>query len=104
LHAGWTKAASKDKYEPFHEALEAATDKLEEYYNKTAASDAHIISMGKVILFPSMLSGQLGFVLVLHPDKKLVHFKKYWSKPLQTDVRTLLQEKVIIHLFSSLII
>ena len=58
LHARWTKAASKDKYEPFHKALEVATDKLDEYYNKTAMSDAHIILMGKVILFSLMLLGQ----------------------------------------------
>ena len=33
LHAVWTKAAGKIKYKLFHEALEAATKKLEEYYN-----------------------------------------------------------------------
>ena len=58
LHVAWTKAAGKDKYEPFHEALEAATEKLGEYYNKTVASDAHIISMGIVITFPSISLGQ----------------------------------------------
>ena len=52
LHAGWTKATSKDKYKPFHTALEAAADKLEEYYDKMAVFNAHIISMGKAILFP----------------------------------------------------
>jgi hypothetical protein len=36
----------KEKYEAFHEALDAATTKLDEYYTKTAASDAHIIAMG----------------------------------------------------------
>jgi len=40
------KAMGKEKYEAFHEALDAATTKLDEYYTKTAASDAHIIAMG----------------------------------------------------------
>ena len=47
-----------DMPEPFDEALEAATEKLGEYYNKTAASDAHIISMGIVITLPSISLGQ----------------------------------------------
>lgn len=46
LHAAWTKAAAKHKYHAFAEALEAATEKLDEYYQKTAASDAHIMAMG----------------------------------------------------------
>ena len=46
LHASWTKAMGKEKYEAFHEALDAAMTKLDEYYTKTAASDAHIIAMG----------------------------------------------------------
>ena len=58
LHVAWMKAAGKDKYEPFDEALEAATEKLGEYYNETAASDAHIISMGIVITLPSISLGQ----------------------------------------------
>jgi len=36
----------KERYEPFQEALYTATEKLDEYYTKTAASDAHIIAMG----------------------------------------------------------
>jgi hypothetical protein len=36
----------QEKYEAFHEALDVATTKLDEYYTKTAASDAHIIAMG----------------------------------------------------------
>lgn len=45
-HAAWTKAAAKRKYHAFTESLEAATDKLDENYQKTAASDAHIMTMG----------------------------------------------------------
>jgi len=32
--------------------------------------------------------------VVLHPEKKMSHFKKYWSKPLQADVLELLEAKV----------
>lgn len=46
LHASWMKAMGREKYEPFHVALDAAMTKLDEYYTKTAASDAHIIAMG----------------------------------------------------------
>jgi len=40
------KAMDKEKYEAFHDALDAAMTKLDEYYTKMAASDAHIIAMG----------------------------------------------------------
>jgi hypothetical protein len=40
------KWATKEKYTPFKDALKAATAKLEEYYQKTAESDAHILTMG----------------------------------------------------------
>jgi hypothetical protein len=33
-------------------------------------------------------------ILVLHPNKKMSHFKKYWSVAPQVDVKALLQEKV----------
>ena len=46
LHASWMKVVGKEKYKAFHEALDAAMTKLDEYYTKTAASDAHIIAMG----------------------------------------------------------
>lgn len=46
LHASWMKVMGKEKYEAFHKALNAATTKLDEYYTKTAMSDAHIIVMG----------------------------------------------------------
>lgn len=46
LHAAWSKRSSKEKYSPFWSALNAATTKLDEYYTKTSASDAHIMAMG----------------------------------------------------------
>lgn len=83
----------KEKYEAFHEALEAATVKVDEYYTKTAASDAHIIAMGIWSLF--FTSHLLIYNhIVLHPQKKMLHFKKYWSNALQADVLELLEAKV----------
>ncbi|KAF8950693.1 hypothetical protein BDZ97DRAFT_1163754 [Flammula alnicola] len=75
LHAAWNKRADKAKYAPFKQALKAAIAKLEEYYTKTAASDAHILAMA------------------LHPMKKMTHFKKYWGKKLVGDVESLLEKK-----------
>jgi len=49
LYAAWSNRAEKEKYSPFREALNAATTKLDEYYQKTASSDAHILAMGKFI-------------------------------------------------------
>jgi len=46
LHAAWSKRAVKPKYAVFKDALDAATAKLDEHYQKTAASDAHILAMG----------------------------------------------------------
>ena len=46
LHATWRKHAEKPKYAVFKDALEAATEKLDEYYKKTVASDAHVLAIG----------------------------------------------------------
>jgi len=45
LHAAWSSRAGRAKYRPFKSALDAATTKLEEYYEKTAESDAHVLAM-----------------------------------------------------------
>ena len=45
LHAAWTICANKFKYFPFKDTLNTATAKLNEYYEKTADSDAHILAM-----------------------------------------------------------
>lgn len=47
LHAAWDKAAIKPRYAPFVPALDAGMEKLDEYYQHTADSDAHIMAMGK---------------------------------------------------------
>jgi len=46
LHSVWHNQSTKSKYAPFHDALNAATAKLGEYYEKTADSNAHILAMG----------------------------------------------------------
>lgn len=51
--------AEKLKYHPFKSTLNAATTKLDEYYQKTADSDAHVLAMCK---FPILLYG-------FHSDK-----------------------------------
>jgi hypothetical protein len=45
LHAAWANRAEKPKYWSFQDALNAATAKLNKYYEKTADSDAHILAM-----------------------------------------------------------
>jgi len=50
LYTAWEKASKKARYIPFQPALEAALEKLNEYYQKTAESDAHIIMMGMLLI------------------------------------------------------
>jgi hypothetical protein len=50
LHKAWNSRSQKPKYEDFWNALDAATAKISEYYEKTADSDAFIFAMGKVFL------------------------------------------------------
>jgi hypothetical protein len=49
LYAEWEKASRKDRYSIFWPALGAGLEKLKEYYERTAASDAHLIVMGTQI-------------------------------------------------------
>jgi len=46
MYSAWQKASEKPWYSIFRPALEAAMAKLDEYYQRTAKSDAHIIAMG----------------------------------------------------------
>ena len=46
MYSAWQKASEKPRYSNFKPALEAAMAKLDEYYQRTAESDAHIIAMG----------------------------------------------------------
>ena len=45
LHKAWSTRASSPKYDPFHEALEAGTAKIDKYYQKTADLDAYTFAM-----------------------------------------------------------
>jgi len=74
--------------------LDAATEKLEEYYgDKTADSNAYIMAMclSSLSLFLKLLSE---YNLVLNPSIKMSHFKKYWSKELQKEVINVAQKLV----------
>ncbi|KAI0282706.1 hypothetical protein BC826DRAFT_1110620 [Russula brevipes] len=68
LHMAWSSHANKLKYNSFKDALCATTAKLNEYYEKTADSDARIL------------------VMLLHPEYKMTYFKKNWNKSLQKEV------------------
>ena len=46
LYAKWEKASRKECYKRFWPALAAGMAKIEEYYHRSGASDAHIIAMG----------------------------------------------------------
>lgn len=48
MYAEWEKASNKPRYEKFVPALTAGMAKLDEYYQRSGASDAHIIAMGKI--------------------------------------------------------
>ena len=48
MYAAWEKASSKSCYVFFVPALEAGMAKLDQYYQRSAASDTHIMAMGKI--------------------------------------------------------
>ena len=45
LYSSWEKASKKWKYDVFAPALVEGMSKLNEYYEKTAASDSHMMAM-----------------------------------------------------------
>ncbi|KAF7346742.1 putative AC transposase [Mycena sanguinolenta] len=74
LHAEWTSKGSKEKYSPFHEAIEAALLKVNEYYQKTSNSNSYVLAM------------------VLDPQRKLAYFEKHWPKSLQASAKKELEK------------
>jgi hypothetical protein len=46
MHTLWEKATAKPRYKSFVPALSAGMVKLDEYYQRSAESDAHILAMG----------------------------------------------------------
>ena len=58
--------------------------KLDEYYQNSGASDAHLIAMGKTSFTASSILTNT--VVVLNPTVKMNHFKKQWSQELVLEV------------------
>ena len=57
-------------------------EKVEEYYNKTATSNAYTFVMGACSFFVLAVHSLI-LVIVLDPDTKMSHFTKHWTKSLQ---------------------
>ncbi|KAF9220289.1 hypothetical protein BS17DRAFT_820973 [Gyrodon lividus] len=64
LHRAWNNHLESEQYEPFKDGSNASTEKLVEYYERTADSDAYTL------------------VMFLDPSQKDLYFKKYWGKEL----------------------
>ena len=71
-------------YKKFKLALIAGMAKLDEYYQRTGVSDAHLIAMGKICFMASFILTNT--VLVLNPTSKMNHFMKKWSQDLVSEV------------------
>ncbi|KAG8213466.1 hypothetical protein J3R82DRAFT_11985 [Butyriboletus roseoflavus] len=68
LHKAWTARSESSRYFAFQDGLHAALAKIAEYYDHTADSDAHTIT---ILLDPTLKDG---------------YFKKYWGQELHKDV------------------
>ncbi|KAG2147921.1 hypothetical protein DEU56DRAFT_753194 [Suillus clintonianus] len=64
LHSAWSSHSAQIKYIDFHQMLDAAIDKISNYYTKSAGSDAHIMAM------------------LLDPTQKAAHIRRYWGNDL----------------------
>ncbi|KAG2079500.1 uncharacterized protein F5147DRAFT_661838 [Suillus discolor] len=68
LHSAWSSHSAWIKYIDFHQALDAAVDKISDYYMKSASSDAHIMAM------------------LLDPTQKAAHIRRHWGNDLLHEV------------------
>ncbi|KIK76118.1 hypothetical protein PAXRUDRAFT_38783, partial [Paxillus rubicundulus Ve08.2h10] len=68
LQKAWSTWSDSGRYKPFRDGLNAATDKLVEYYHRTADSDAYTL------------------IILLDPSQKDLYFKKYWGNDLHAKV------------------
>ena len=93
LHAKWEKASKKPCYKIFKPAITAGMAKIDEYYQRSGASDAHIIAMGNVTCSNHFHIGLI-FIVVLDPNSKMNHFKKHWSEDLISEVEDAVRERV----------
>jgi len=71
LHKAWSSRAKRPKYQDFAEALNAAVEKIEEYYEKTSTSHMYTLVMCEYSFFIS-----IDMFIVLHqcliPRKKWI--------------------------------
>ena len=58
MHAAWMKASSKGRYSCFIPALNVGMAKLNQYYQRSAESNAHIMAMGKSSFIPMYCADQ----------------------------------------------
>jgi hypothetical protein len=48
LHAEWTVKSTKPKYSVFHNAIDEALQKVDEYYQKSSNSNSYMFAMGTI--------------------------------------------------------
>ena len=79
------------KYVDFWDALDAGSAKINQYYKKTAESDAYTFSMCRLFfIFISKRGWSPNtLTLVLDPSQKLDHIRKSWGDTL---LKTALKE------------
>ncbi|KAF5318361.1 hypothetical protein D9611_014218 [Ephemerocybe angulata] len=70
LHKTWSAIAKKQKYERYHDAVNAGLNKISTYYNKASSVDAYSV--------------------FLDPNLKTLHFKKAWANDLELPARDLM--------------
>ncbi|KIK15627.1 hypothetical protein PISMIDRAFT_114786 [Pisolithus microcarpus 441] len=83
LFKAWSLRKNMAKYGDFTDALDAGLNKISEYYEQTATSDAHII------------------VMLLDPAQKLNHIHLYWGEELLDEA--IKHNEVIISVLSFLL-
>ncbi|KAF8336664.1 ribonuclease H-like domain-containing protein [Amanita rubescens] len=64
LHKAWSTRFSRTQYADFQDGLNAGIDKIIDYYDRSADSDAYIMAM------------------LLDPTLKIEHVRKYWGEEL----------------------
>ena len=72
----------------------AGMAKLNEYYQRSGASNAHLIAMGKIRVTASFILTNTA--VVLNPMSKMNHFKKQWSRDLVSEVEKAVHARVCV--------
>ena len=95
LHKAWTTRQTREKYQGYSPALQASLTKIEEYYNRTADSDAYTFAMRCVLLLTVLyLSSQIYHIIVLDPSVKTQHICKYWGADKMNGILERAEKKV----------